>query len=124
VADPEAVEQNVPLFSRRGGDLGGLGFREPDGGELADVTAVADELHVHADLVAGHREDPQVAGVAQVEAEALGTGLAVGAELDPRLCAEIGAEDLLDARHAGPDVDLVLRPAQRHPRSPPRAPGR
>jgi hypothetical protein len=121
VAHPQAVE---PLRRRVGGDLGGLVRGEADRGELADVAAVADQFDVEADLEARHREHAQVAGVAEVEGEALRTRLAVGAELDARLDAEVGGEDLLRARYAGPEVDVVLRPAQTQRRSPPPAPAR
>jgi hypothetical protein len=124
VADPEPVEPGVPLVGGRGGDLGGLIRGKPDGGELVDVAAVADDLDVDSDLVPGHREDAQVAGVGEVEVEVVDAGFAVGAELDPRLGAEVGAEDVLDARHAGPEVDIVLRPRQTQRRSPPPAPAR
>src|SRR4029079_9231699 len=97
---------------------------EPDRGELVHVAAVADDLDVDADLAAGDCEYAQVAGVGEVEVEAGRAGLAVRAELDARLGAEVGAEDLLDARHAGPEMDVVLRPRQRQRRSPPRAPAR
>jgi hypothetical protein len=122
VADPQAVEHRVPLASGRGGDLGGLLGGQPDRGELVHVAALADELDVDANLVAGDREDAQVAGVGEVEVEAWRAGLAVRAELDAGLGAEVGGEDLLDARHAGPEVDVVLRPRQRQRRSPPPAP--
>jgi hypothetical protein len=124
VADPEVVEAGVPLLGRRSGDLGGLIGGQSDGGELVHVAAVADDLDVDADIVPGHREDAQVAGVGQVEVQAVDARLAVRAELHPRLGAEVAAEDLLDARHARPEVDVVLRPRQTQRRSPPRAPAR
>jgi hypothetical protein len=124
VADPEAVEPGVPLIGGDGRDSLSLLGGEPDRGELVHVAPVADDLDVDADLVPGHREDAQVPGVAQVEVQPVDARLAVGAELDVRLGAEVGAEDLLDARDAGPDVDVVLRPRQTQRRSPPRAPAR
>jgi hypothetical protein len=124
VADPEAVEHRVPLVGGDGSELRGLLGREADGSELVHVAAVADDLDVDADLVPGHREDAQLPGVAEVEVQPVDARLAVGAELDPRLGAEVRAEDLLDARDAGPEVDVVLRPRQTQRRSPPRAPAR
>jgi hypothetical protein len=124
VADPEAVEHRVPLIGGDGRDLRSLLGGESDRGELVHVAPVADDLDVDADLVAGHREDAQMAGVAQVEVEPVDARLAMGAELDVRFSAEVGAEDLLDARYARPEVDVVLRPRQTQRRSPPRAPAR
>ena len=124
VADPEAVEQRVPLLGWRGRHARGLRAREADVGELADVAALADQLDVDADLASRDRQHAVLAGVAEVEVQGRVREPRLAVLADHDLRVGVAAQDLLRARHAEPEMDLVSGPAHGPRRSPPGAPAR